>query len=154
MNVAMWVSCRPDFEYDGALRDLIVPGTGEAEWEAVWAALRSGPFSLRAYRDGEPIPLPESVAWIMAEREVASVMVSIMVGTISANCHFFGGDFEVDIDPREITNEAAFESVLVLMRFLASAVKMQIFAVPEGCGRADSFLEVSPDGDALYIPPR
>jgi hypothetical protein len=61
------------------------------------------------FRDGEPIPLPELAAWVFAEREVASVTVSILSGTVTANCHFFG-DLELDVDPREVTSAAAFDS--------------------------------------------
>ena len=77
MDPATWTNCRADFAFDGALVDLLVPGTGPAEWEAFWAALRSGPFELRAFREGEPIPLPETAAWIFAEQEHAPVMVSV-----------------------------------------------------------------------------
>src|SRR5947209_2755497 len=83
---ATWNTCRADFAFDGALIDLRVPGTGPAEWEAFWSALRAGPFDLRAFRDGEPIPLPDSAAQMFAERRVASVMVSVLTGGITANC--------------------------------------------------------------------
>ncbi len=56
MEAATWNTCRADFAFDGALVDLLAPGTGDAEWEAFWAALRAGPFALRASRDSEPIP--------------------------------------------------------------------------------------------------
>ncbi|HEY7153320.1 MAG TPA: hypothetical protein VH575_05105 [Gemmataceae bacterium] len=155
MEVANWTNCRANFAYDdGALVDLIAPGTGMAEWETFWAALRSGLFALKACRDGESIPLPESAAWIMAEREVASVMVSVMAGTLTANCHFFGGDLELDIDPREVVSESAFESVLALMRFVAGAVGRPVLAVPEGGNSEHAFLSVSPSGQAWFLPPR
>ncbi len=132
METATWDACRADFASDGPLVDLLAPGTGPAQWEAFWFALRAGPFGLSAFRDGEPIPLPESAAWVFAERQVASVMVSVLSGTVTANCHFFGGDLELDIDPREVTSEAAFESVLAVMRFIAAAVQLPVFAGPEG----------------------
>ena len=106
METTTWNTCRANFTFDGALIDLLAPGTDGAEWEAFWAALRTGPFELRAFRDGEPIPLPESAAWAFAEREVASVTVSVLAGAITANCHFFGGDLELDI---------AFWSCAILM---------------------------------------
>jgi hypothetical protein len=152
VETATWEICRADFAFDGALVDLLAPGTGPAEWELFWSALRVGPFGLRAYRDGEPIPLPESAAWLFAERKVASVMVSVMSGTVTANCHFFGGDLELDIDPREVMSEAAFEFVLAVMRFVAAAVQLPVFAVAEGGTSASAFLRVSPDGQAVFLP--
>jgi hypothetical protein len=148
---ATWDNCRADFAFDGALIDLLAPGTGDAEWEAFWSALRDGPFGLRAFRDGEPIPLPESAAWALAEREVASVMVSVLSGTVTANCHFFGSDLELDIDPREIVGSAAFESVLAVMQFVAAVVRLPVFAVAEGSTPTYAFLRVMPDGQAAYL---
>ena len=151
MEAATWDNCRADFAFDGAMIDLIAPGTGGAEWEAFWAELRAGPFALQAFRDGEPIPLPESAAWAFAEREVASVLVSVLSGPVTANCFFFGGDLELDIDPREVTSAAAFESVLAVMRLVAAGVRLPVFAVAEGGTPAGAFLQVSPDGRAAFL---
>jgi hypothetical protein len=154
VEVATWANCRADFAFDGALVDLIAPGTSIVEWEAFWVALRSGPFGLQAYRDGEPIPPPESVAWVVAEREVATVMVSVKVGAVTANCHFFGSDLELDLDPREIISESAFESVLSLMRFVAGTVGRPVLATPEGGNSQHAFLSVSPGGQSWFLPRR
>lgn len=152
MEPAIWDTCQADFAFDGALIDLVVPGTGPAEWETFWSALRAGPFRLRAFRDGEPIALPESVGWMFAEREVASVMVSVLAGSITANCHFFGGDIKLDIDPREVVGNSEFESVLAIMRFVAAAVRLPVFAVAEGGTPAYAFLRVPPDAQADFLP--
>src|SRR5688572_27887955 len=107
VETATWENCRDDFRLDGALIDLLVPGTGDVEWETFWTALKAGPFEPQAFRDGEPILLPDSAAWAIAEREVATVMARVQVGTVTAHCHFFGGDLELDIDPREVVGPAA-----------------------------------------------
>ena len=151
MGAATWGTCRADFAFDGALIDVLAPGTGDAEWEAFWLALRAGPFELRAIRDGEPIPLPESAAWIFAEQEVASVTVSVLSGTVTAICHFFGGDEILDIDPREVTSEVAFGSVPAVMRFAAAAIKLPVLAVAEAGTPEYAFLRVSPDGQAEFL---
>jgi hypothetical protein len=153
MEAASWDTCRADFAFDGALVDLLAPGTGPAEWEAFWAALRSGPFGLSGYRDGEPWPLPETAAEVFAEREVAAITVSVVSGSVTANCHFFGGDLELDIDPREVVSKEAFESVLAVMRFVAAAIKLQVFAVAEGGTPEYAFLRVTPEGHAEFLPP-
>jgi hypothetical protein len=148
---ATWENCRADFAFDGALINLLVPGTSDREWEDFWTALRAGPFELRAFRDSEPMPLPESVAWAMSEGVVASVMVSIQSGTVTANCHFFCDYPDLDLDPREITTEAAFESALTIMRFIATTTGREVFAVAEGSTPAFAFLRVPPDGQATFL---
>jgi hypothetical protein len=152
VEAATWDICCADFAFDGALIDLLVPGTGPAKWEMFWAALRTGPFGLKAFRDGEPIPLPESAARVFAERQAATVMVSVLTAGVTANCHFFGGDLELDIDPREVTSAAAFEAVLAVMRFVAAAVGLPVFAVAEGGSPTYAFVRVSPEGQAVFLP--
>ena len=153
LKPAIWANRSDDFAFDGALIDLIAPGTGPAEWEAFWAALRSAPFELNTFRDGAPISLPETAAWFFNEGKVASVMVSARWGTVTANCHFFGGDLELDIDPREVVSEHAFESVLSLMRFVAAAIWLPVLATPESGGARCAFLRVLPDGQAMFVSP-
>jgi hypothetical protein len=97
--------------------------------------------------------LPETAAWIFAEREQAGVMVSVRSGTITANCHFVGGDLKLDIDPREVVDAKAFESVLAVMRFVAAALGLPVLAVAEGGSPRYAFVQVSPDGQAVFLPP-
>jgi hypothetical protein len=149
---ASWDNCRAGFAFDGALVDLLVPGTGPAEGEAFWTALRSGPFDLRGYRDGAPWSLPETAAEVFAEGEVAAVTVSVVARPVTANCHFFSANLKLDIDPREVVSEEAFESVLAVMRFVAAAVKRQVFAVAEGGTPDHAFLRVTTEGHAEFLP--
>ena len=79
-------------------------------------------------------------------------MVSVIADTVTANCHFFGGDLELDIDPREVLSESAFESVLDIMRFIAAAVSLPILAVVEGGSPEYAFVRVSPDCQAEFLP--
>ncbi len=152
---ATWANCQPDFAYVNGVRfvDLIVPGTGPAQWEAFWSALRSGPFGLRAYRDDEPIPLPETADWAFAERAVATVLVSVMAGSVTINCHFLGDDLGLDVDRPEVDCEQAFDSVLAFMRFVAASVGLPMLAVPDGGEAEEAFLRVSPYGRAVFLPP-
>jgi hypothetical protein len=152
MTDATWESCQQDLAHHfGGLLDLLVPGTNDADWERFWAALRAGPFPFQTLRDGEPIPPPESAAWIFAERETVGVIVRIDVHGLQANCHFFGGELEVDLDPREITGETAFASMLHLQHFLATTLNRPAFAAFEGDGAARAFVQMTPDGQSTYL---
>src|SRR5688572_13714389 len=95
-EAATWTNCSPYFVFDGAWVDLIAVGTDLSEWESFVTELRSGPFTLECYRDGEAIPIPASACWALAERSVADVFMTVRAGVVSANCHFFGGDLELD----------------------------------------------------------
>ena len=152
MEPATWRNCGAEFGwYDGAFVDLIAFGTGLPEWESFVAALRAGPFRIACYRDGEPTHMVETAAAALAEREAANMLMSVQVDAITATCHLFGGDLELDIDPRDIASEAAFESVLGLMRFVSAAITQPVFASPENAGRKGAFLCVTPEGKATYL---
>jgi hypothetical protein len=153
VGAATWAQCRSDFFFDGALVDLLAFDADATAWESLVSALKSGPFKLACFRDGEPIALPESAEWAFAERGKATVMLSILVGPLTANCHFFGGsEIELDIDPREVTSEEAFESVVKLMRFIANSTNLPVVATPEGGGRNCAFLSLGPGGDVVLVP--
>ncbi|MBI2922249.1 MAG: hypothetical protein HYY18_14445 [Planctomycetes bacterium] len=163
-SIATWANCCAGFDVDpqgkptgsqsdGGLVDLIAPGTGPEEWEGFWAALRRGPFVLSAYRDGCPIPMPETAAWSLAETQTATMRVTVRTGTVSADCHFFGGDLEMSLDPREVSSEQAFQSLLALMRSIASAIRLPVLAAPENGGVARAFLRVRPNGQAESLQP-
>jgi hypothetical protein len=145
---ATWEDCRADFAFDGGLIDLLVPGTDDPDWEVLWTGLKSGPFEVKAFRDGEETPLPDSAMWAIAEREAANVLASVRSGAVTANCHFFGGEVELDIDPREVIGPAEFESVLAIMRVMAAATGRPTHAAGEGAGAVHAFLRMTPDGRA------
>lgn len=150
-DAATWPNCSPYFIFDGAWVDLIAVGTDTSDWESFVAALTSGPYALRCCRDDEMIPIPESAGWALAETSLATVCLTVQTGGVSANCHFFGGDLELDIDPREVVDESAFESVLDLMRFVARAVGRPVIAAPEGGRLEEAFLRVDPNGEASFL---
>jgi hypothetical protein len=148
-------NCRADFAFaqaDGSFVDLLAAGTGPAEWEAFWAALRTGPFGVEACRDGESIPLPESARRVFAERDEASYKLFLSADNVTAGCTFHEDDLRLHINPREVVGESEFRSVLALMRFAAAGVRFPVFAVPEAFPPAHAFLRVSPDGRAEFLP--
>jgi len=115
-----WTSLAPNFERDGALRDICVLGTTVDDWQRVMDALVQleppPSFSL----DGKPAELPACAARLFELRSVASTLLTLNLESIQINCHFFGGaEIEFDLDPRDITGPAQFDVVLAFMKLLA-----------------------------------
>jgi hypothetical protein len=148
---ATWHNCRSHIYGDGASLALMVPDSGLAGWEVLLWALKAGPFELRAFSENEPIPLPSSAAWAFTEqRDIRPVRVAVLAGAITANCRFFGGDIDLDIDPEQLTDEASFESMLAIMRIAAAALRLPVFAVSAD-QYTEPFLRVSPEGAAMLL---
>jgi len=150
MLAATFANCSNKLTPDGALIDLIAASTTSRHWAALWIKLRDGPFATRTSRDGLPIPLPSSAGAAAADSASASLQVSILAGSIVANCHAFEGDIEFDVDPRQIQSSSSFDDLLMLMRFLAVTTGLSISAAPEGGGLARAFLCVAPDGSSVF----
>jgi hypothetical protein len=150
---ATWDNCRSHIEGEGVFIELIVPDSREAGWEVLLWALKGGPFELLAYSEDDPIPLPESAAAAFIEqRDIQPVNVAIGAGPVTAHCRFFGGDIDLDVDAAQVEGAAAFESMLAIMRFVAGALRLPVFAVSYGKVE-EPFLRVSPDGAAMLLGP-
>lgn len=153
MAEATWTLWQSE-DFAGAFVDLVVPEAGPTEWEMFWQALRIGPFRLQTFRDGEPVALPESTSWFISEQEIASVHVSVVADNVMMNCFFRDVEWDLDFDPREIVNETSFETMLKMMRFVAAAVSVPVFAVYEGTTDTQfAFIRISPEGEVVFLPP-
>src|SRR4051794_18226555 len=126
METATWENCRADF--GRSYVDLVVPGMGLAVWEAVWAALRSGPFLVRLERDFKSLPLPRTVAWVFDLLAVKDRMIEaeVRLGPVTAKCFFdYAGEGEdyprLSIDCEQVVTAEAFDAVLAIARHLAGA---------------------------------
>jgi hypothetical protein len=128
-----WEQARALFEADGSLRDLYVFGTTRDDWASLLAALKASEWRLRFTRNGERAALPENLAEYLDEGpERPGGMLSILVSGVSINAHMFSEDqIELDIDPREVTDEQAFAGVMRFMSFVANTVQKKIALTPE-----------------------
>lgn len=58
--------------------------------------------------------------------------MSIDIGGISANCHFFvTSEIELDLNPKEIKGAAEHKSVLLFMAGIAESIGKPILLTPE-----------------------
>jgi hypothetical protein len=117
-----WETCRRDFEPDGALRDIYVHGTSIEHWRTFYGMLRATD-GLEYSVDGKPRDLPASADDAFAARSTSNPMLRFRVGTATVVCHFFTVDeIEMDIDPREVTSQAALDELLGFLRRVGDTV--------------------------------
>jgi hypothetical protein len=127
-----WEAQQRLFEWDGSWRDLYVLDTQVRDWQRLLDHLRQREEQLTFTIDDIAHPLPPTVEAIFAVREHASPFLSIRMDQVQVNCHFFGpGQIEFDIDPREITDPAAFTLLLNFMADVGAAVEKEVRLTPE-----------------------
>jgi hypothetical protein len=126
-----WARIGDFFAWDGSWLDLYVLGASLAEWNRIFTALRACEWKVEFQNDGAERPLPESAAACFA-REEHSAMLSIAVGGVSLNCHFFTPDeIEFDVDPREVDGQASLDSLAAFMDFVANATERTVLLTYE-----------------------
>jgi hypothetical protein len=90
----------PDaFEITGSFRDIAVLGTESLEDWREFLKFVTGSFRTEFLVDLEPRHAPEDPALIFEQRDSTPVLLRVFLGGIQLNCHFFGGDIELDLDP-------------------------------------------------------
>jgi hypothetical protein len=128
-----WPRMRDFFAWDGSWRDLYVLGTSVGEWNCLFDALRSCEWRVEFQEAGEKRALPKSATDCFASEE-RSAMLSILVGGVSMNCHFFTPDeIEFDLDPREVDGQSSLDSLAAFMSFVARATRKTVLLTYENC---------------------
>jgi hypothetical protein len=123
MSSPRWSDVQDAWEPDGALRDVYVHGTSEAEWQSVVDAIRSEEWPSSYSEDGEQLPMPHSVGEIFDRSSRAAVLWAITPGSgIQINCHFFTSDeIEFDLAPTEIVGQTELDVVVGFVRLIGRA---------------------------------
>ena len=118
-----WTECSADFAPDGSLRDIYVENTTLSDWDRLLQWVRSSPLAFSFLHEGRPMPLPAAAGDVFALSGTAASILTIHLGALSLNCHFFSDDeIELDLDPRELTDERAFSALLGFVRGLGDAL--------------------------------
>ena len=114
---SLWLLAKEDFERDGALRDVYVLNTSEADWDKFIIFLKSFNAELKFSLDGREQALPRFSSEIFAKRSEEAPLLSFTYGGVVFTCHFFNDkEIELSFDPIEVGSEATF---LELVRFLS-----------------------------------
>ena len=125
-----WQDYQLEFEFDGSWRDIYVLNTTIYDWQRLIDFLRSSAYLLIYKVDYEETLLPQSVEQALKKRYGASPLLSINIGTVILNCHFFTEEeIEFDIDPREIVSAVQSEQVLAFMRQVGNLLNFEKNAV-------------------------
>ncbi|WP_332851921.1 hypothetical protein [Duganella sp. S19_KUP01_CR8] len=117
------------WERDGSLRDVYLVGIDFDGWERFIRYASAHQLTYKADGEGAVFPgLGEAF-----RRVDTSHCLSIWIGDVSVNCHFFQADeIELDVDPGEIIAEAEHMALLEFVAGASNAVGVSATITPEG----------------------
>lgn len=145
-----WIHCRDAFHQDGSLRDLLVLGTTENDWNELLSWVHTSGLGIRYTRDAEETTLPTRVVDIVGD-QLASHNLAIDLGGVILNCHFFTSDeIELDLDPRQVNSQADLDNVLNFMSALGSRLSRDVILTEENSPKYNWFTYSFRDRRILY----
>lgn len=113
---------------DGSLRDVYCSPCTSEHWEAFlrFADMYESVYSF----EGEVGRIP-SIDSIFTNRE-GSHLLALRVGSAQVNCHFFvPEELELDIDPKEVRDDAQHDRMMEFLFELATAIGLPVRLTPE-----------------------
>jgi len=126
-----WNQCQKEFEWDGSFRDIYVFGTNLKEWQKLLDFIRTGRYTFEYKLDDNTVDLPKLAATIF-ESEDFRGLLSVKVGNLLLNCHFFTtNEIEFDLDPREVEGEKELSELFDFLRRLCWISNKQTVLTPE-----------------------
>ncbi len=139
------------FEPDGGLRDIVVAGMTPNDWTKFLHHLASHRHLWTPVRDHEPTAqLPASYDEI--EPEAHSLLAKgALPGQL--NAWFLGDELEIDLDPREITDDSDVEILHATMRELGRLFQRDVTMSFEGSHEAIAFRYQFQDDKIRYVTP-
>ena len=86
--IVNWEQYQKEFDWDGSLRDIYIFKTRLEDWQMLLDFMRAGRYTFEYRLDGDAVALPERAA-IIFECENSRSLLSVNVGNLLLNCHFF-----------------------------------------------------------------
>ena len=126
-----WNKIKWIFEPDGSLRDIYVQDISLAEWEKLIDCLNEN-FSL-TYANTHKIDKAEVLNYLQSTSgELERKFVTINLGGIRINCHFFlPQQIEFDLDPKEVNSLSDFELIETFMKKISETLQEQVTLTAE-----------------------
>ncbi len=123
-----WQSVQSAFNVDGALRDIYICPSSESLWNEFIALVRSGTFRHEFWHGEANLDLPREFREVKRLQLTDPTILKVFLpNLVQINCHFFcEEEIEMDIDPREVRDEGAFQSLLHFLRVVSATLKRDV----------------------------
>lgn len=129
-----WHTYQSKFEWDGSLRDIYVLNTDIRDWQILIDMIRESRLEV-LFVSGDVIEdLPEDISFIFKLPHDISYDLNVHLGRTILRTHFFvENEIEIDLDPREVRDQADFDRLISFMRNMAEYLNKDVVLAPENC---------------------
>ena len=126
-----WQDYKTAFEWDGSWRDIYVLDTNINDWQRLLDFLRESSY-VTIYHGLTGPELPETMQEIFEIQKTSFSSMSIDIGQIRVNCHFFlESEIEFDIDPRDIDSEEKLTKIFDFMQRIGNLLNKEVILTEE-----------------------
>ena len=148
-----WSQVSGEFYCDGSWRDIYVLGTEIQHWQRAIDQLRASSFQVRYFRAGVECVLPARAADAFPEPGWTDRLVSIDLGGLIANAHFFSEkEIEFDLNPSEVRSQRELDIIVQFMHLLADATGCETILTPENLRHIAIFRVRPNESSIVYVP--
>jgi hypothetical protein len=127
----IWEEYKTEFEPNGSLRYIHIKDVDLNSWQSFIDFLRRTDAALDYSVEGEAANLPTSIAKVVLDQDHPHLL-SIHLDGVTVNCHFLiPEEIGLDIDPREIDNEAKAKVVFRFMSTVGRTLNKQVVLTQE-----------------------
>lgn len=123
-----WQSVQSAFHFDGALRDIYICPSSEALWNEFIALVRSSTIRHEFWHGETNLDLPRNFLEVKRLQLTDPTILKLFLpNVVQINCHFFcEEEIEMDIDPREVRDEWAFQSLLDFLKVVSATLRRDV----------------------------
>jgi hypothetical protein len=148
-----WQKYKDEFTCDGSLRDIYVLKTNINNWQQFLDFLRSSNIPHRFGGEDNLEYLNDLASYFEERSQHGSLILSIDLNGVILNCHFFiETEIELDLDPKDVTDEGKASGVFKFMENLSETLSIPVRLTPENTENTAIF-EYTPGNHIWnYIP--
>lgn len=142
------------FACDGSLRDLYVLSTSRSDWSAFLTFVKTSRYPHSFRLNGAPAPYPSDAVLLFPRRSDTGPLLQIDINGTRLSCHFFHEDeIELDLDPRDVADDAGANAILNFVSELGRSLGKEILITAENRPAAIIFRYDPSTDNVSYISP-
>ena len=126
--MSRYIDIKSEFEDTSSLRDIYIFNTDEKIWNKVINEINKSSYISEFWHGDNKTALPTTFSEIKELQESDPTILKIFLNNVvQVNCYFFVEDeIEMDITPKEITDEAKYNNLVSFLSWLSGVTNSSV----------------------------